>query len=108
MESELRWIARDIVEALRANGFTKEEQPNRQIIALGEEVGEFLGAYRRWTGQARRTGTEREAQLELADVVITAYVTATELGWDLDAIVRDKASNIFQRGWREDANNPTK
>jgi NTP pyrophosphatase (non-canonical NTP hydrolase) len=98
-ESELHWIARDIVRELRKHGFTAEAQPNRQILALAEEVGEFVGAYRRWTGQARRTGTETDAKFELADIVITAYVTAAELGWDLDAIVRLKAATIFTRGW---------
>lgn len=73
----------------------------RQVLNLAEEVGEFVGAYRRWTGQARRSGTETEARIELADVVITAYVTAAEAGWDLDADIRTKLDVVFTRGWRE-------
>lgn len=91
--------AREIVKHLRANNFAKETSPDRQALALAEEVGEFVGAYRRWSGQARRTGTEQEVRAELADVVITAFVTAEEQGWDLDADIAAKLDIILTRGW---------
>jgi NTP pyrophosphatase (non-canonical NTP hydrolase) len=79
--------AREIVKELRANGFTYEDQPQRQNVALLEEVGEFAGAYRRFAGWARRDGTFDDMVTELADVVITCYVTAAERNWDIDSPV---------------------
>lgn len=73
-------IAAEIVDQLRANGFPTEQAVQRQLLALAEEAGEFVGAYRRCAGMARRCGTAHEVRAELADVVITAYVTAAELG----------------------------
>lgn len=74
----------------------------RQVLALAEEAGEFVGAYRRWSGQARRTGTEAEMFSELADVVITAYVTAREFDCDLDEWCEKKLDKVYTRGWRDD------
>ena len=71
------------------------------MLALAEEAGEFTAAYRRWAGLARRTGTWHDVEAELADVVITAYVTAHVLGIDLDAASRAKTDVVFTRGWRE-------
>lgn len=98
------WMAEravEIVKHLRDNGFAVEGSLTRQVLVLAEEVGEFVGAYRRWSGQARRPGTAEEMHAELADVVITAYVTAEEMGIDLDEVMRAKLSVIFTRGWRE-------
>jgi NTP pyrophosphatase (non-canonical NTP hydrolase) len=81
--------------------FTPGALPVQQVLALAEEAGEFTAAYRRWAGMARRTGTWDEVEAELADVVITAYVTATVLGIDLDAAARAKTAVIFTRGWRQ-------
>ncbi len=111
------WLAlqaREIVHHLRANGFA-DDGGIRQGLNLAEEAGEFveaaltvsaqtgrfIGAFRRWKGLARRSSTEAEARSELADVVITAYVTAAELGWDLDAEIDKKLRVILSRGWRE-------
>jgi NTP pyrophosphatase (non-canonical NTP hydrolase) len=68
---------------LHANGF-EPDGGVRQALNLLEEAGELVGAYRRWTGRARRAGTEQDFRLELADVVITAFVTAAEAGYRLD------------------------
>ena len=99
----LRALAHLIVENLRANGFPAETAPNRQVLALAEECGEFVGAYRRWSGQARRSGTAEEMRAELAEVVITAFVAAEELGIDLDKVITEKADVVLTRGWREQA-----
>ncbi len=80
---DLNDTAKVIVGHLRDNGFLADGGEG-QILNLAEEAGEFVGAYRRWTGRARRTGTEQEAQAELADVVITAYVTAASMGGTLN------------------------
>ena len=81
--------------------FTPGALPVQQVLAVAEEAGEFTAAYRRWAGMARRTGTWDEVTAELADVVITAYVTAAVLGIDLDAAWRAKAAVVFTRGWRQ-------
>lgn len=100
---DLRELARVIVGHLRDNGFPAEGAANLQVLALAEECGEFVGAYRRWSGQARRSGTAEEMHAELADVVITAFVTAAELGIDLDQVITEKANVVLTRGWREQA-----
>lgn len=100
---DLRELARVIVGHLRDNGFPAEGAANRQVLALAEECGEFVGAYRRWSGQARRAGAAEDMHAELADVVITAFVTAEEMGIDLDKVITDKANVVLTRGWREQA-----
>lgn len=97
-------VALRIVQHLRENGFTLEEQPDRQALALGEETGEFLQAYRQWRGMARRNDkTVEDVKSELADVIITAYVTAAERGWDIDRVIEEKTLDIFTRGWRDES-----
>jgi NTP pyrophosphatase (non-canonical NTP hydrolase) len=94
-------MAAQVAKQLRAHGFPAAGAVQRQVLALAEEAGEFVGAYRRWSGQARRTGTAADMRAELADVVITAYVTAHELNFDLDAAIADKLDVVFTRSWRE-------
>ena len=89
-----------IADRLREH-FDPGTLPVQQALALAEEAGEFTAAYRRWAGLARRTGTWDDVCAELADVVITAYITAAVLGIDLDAAWRAKARVILTRGWRE-------
>jgi NTP pyrophosphatase (non-canonical NTP hydrolase) len=81
--------------------FNPDTLPVQQVLALAEEAGEFTAAYRRWAGLARRSGPWHDVEAELADVVITAYVTAHVLGIDLDAATRAKTDVVFTRGWRE-------
>jgi hypothetical protein len=106
----LAYTAEEIVLGLRSAGFKADEGPIRQVLALAEEAGECVGAYRRWSGMARRTDTFEHFMEELADVVITAYVTAAELKAnghpaDLDYYIQGKLSVVFSRGWREDTDN---
>lgn len=91
--------ARAITRALEAEGFAP--MATMQVIALAEEVGEFVGAARRHLGMARRSGSRKEVEEELADVVITAFVTADVFGFELRHIIQDKLDIIFARGWRE-------
>ena len=81
--------------------FPRQEAPIRQVLALAEEAGEFVGAYRRWAGMARRTGPWSDVTAELADVVITAYLTAHVLGIDLDTACQHKAHIVHTRGWKD-------
>lgn len=75
-------IAGTIVAELRANGFNPHG-----VLCLAEEAGEAIGAFRRYAGRARRTGTLDELGAELADVVITSYVSAHAMLVDLDAVI---------------------
>ena len=92
--------AAEIHRQLRANGWT-DRLDLQQALALAEEAGEFVGAFRRWAGMARRPGPFADVEAELADVVVTAFVTADVLGIDLPAVVAAKLDVIFARGWRE-------
>jgi NTP pyrophosphatase (non-canonical NTP hydrolase) len=92
--------AAQLADRLREH-FDPATLPVQQVLALAEEAGEFTAAYRRWAGLARRTGPWDDVRAELADVVITAYITADVLGIDLDAAWRAKAEVVFTRGWRE-------
>lgn len=93
-------VAASLADRLREH-FDPATLPVQQVLALAEEAGEFTKAYRRWAGLARHTGPWHEVEAELADVVITAYVTAHVLGIDLDAAARAKTEVVFTRGWRE-------
>lgn len=84
-----------------AEHFPADQLPQQQVLCLAEEAGEFVGAYRRWAGMARRRGPWEDVRVELADVVLAAYVTAQVLGIDLDEAIREKAVDITTRGWRE-------
>lgn len=73
----------------------------QQVLCLAEEVGEFVAAFRRAVGMARRGGPWEHVEEELADVVIAAYVAGAVLGIDLDAAVAVKAQMVMARGLRE-------
>ena len=90
------WAA-DAAMALAEEGF----EPIDSVVHVGSEAGEFLGAWMRWAGRARRTDTEQAARFELADVVIAAYVVAEQNGWDLEQDVAEKWHIIRERGYRE-------
>jgi NTP pyrophosphatase (non-canonical NTP hydrolase) len=94
------------VAAFAATAHLREHFPAdtlalQQVLCLAEETGECVAAYRRWAGLARRTGEWEQVSAELADVVITAYVTADVLGFDLDAAWQAKAAVVLTRGWRD-------
>jgi NTP pyrophosphatase (non-canonical NTP hydrolase) len=76
-----------------------QDHGDRQFLALAEEVGEAIQQWRRNTNRARRLATGREVLDELADVVITAYVTAELIHYgDLDVAILDKLYAIEERG----------
>jgi NTP pyrophosphatase (non-canonical NTP hydrolase) len=98
--SDLKDLAAENTKKIREN-FPDNDLAIQQVLCLAEEAGEFVGAYRRWAGMARRTGPWGDVKAELADVVITAYVAANVLGIDLDAAWREKAAVVMSRGWRD-------
>lgn len=69
----------------------------RGVLCVAEEAGEFVAAYRRWAGLARRSGTREELEAEIADVVIAAWSAGTGLGIDMEAAVRRKAVTVLDR-----------
>jgi NTP pyrophosphatase (non-canonical NTP hydrolase) len=73
-----------------------------QALSVAEEAGELVGAYRRWSGRARRTGTIRELADEIADVLIVTAVFADRAGIDLHAAITAKLTVIYSRGWRDE------
>lgn len=83
----------------------EREFPNREqaapVLCVVEEAGEFAGAYRRATGQARRAGPWSDVEDELADTVIASYSAAKKLGIDLDAAIHRKGVKILSRGWKD-------
>ena len=101
---DLRTVARRLDTCLRANrrpGITDANTLDLQALCVAEEAGELVGAYRRWAGKARRTGTRRELEDEIADVLIVTAVFAERAGIDLDAAIAAKLAVIYTRGWRE-------
>jgi NTP pyrophosphatase (non-canonical NTP hydrolase) len=68
-------LAVEVVARLRALDYAGRED-ERQAVALVEEAGEFVGAYRRWAGMARRAGRWLDVELEAADVSISTHVLA--------------------------------
>jgi len=74
----------------------------RQVLAVTEAAGKFVGAYRRATSLARRPGAHAELRADLADVVIAAYVAAVTLDIDLDqAIAEQLTTQIPTPGWHQ-------
>jgi NTP pyrophosphatase (non-canonical NTP hydrolase) len=92
-------VIEEIVDKLQEH--FGEDLRAQQTIAMGEEAGEFLKAARRYMGMARKTGTFEEMSEELADVIITAYVTAEIFQIDLSSEVDNKLEVILSRGWKE-------
>ncbi len=70
-----------------------------RVMNVAGEAGEMAEAYRRLTGHARRTGTVEELSAEMADVVMTTYMAAHQLGIDLDAAISDKHAVVMTRGF---------
>lgn len=97
-------LTADINRKLAEAGFPESESLTRQMLAMGEEIGEFLGAVRRFHGMARRRGTWDDVLNEWADVVITAFVTANTLGLtrsQMETALQSKLDVIFSRGWHD-------
>lgn len=102
---DLQAIARGLSGSLRDHrreGITDQNALDVQMMCICEEAGELAGAYRRWTGRARRTGEFRDVEDELADVLIVTAVFADRLGVSIEEVIMRKLDVIYQRGWRED------
>lgn len=101
---DLQQIARELQDHLKANRREAMNDSNAldiQALCVAEEAGELVGAYRRWAGKARRTGTLAEVEAELADVLIVTAIFAEVIGIDIDKAVSAKLEKIYSRGWKE-------
>lgn len=101
----LKGIAREIDGPLLRN--RREEAAGAdpldvQALCVVEEAGELAGAYRRWAGKARRTGTLGALEDEVADVLIATAVFAHRAGIDIEEAVARKYRVICSRGWQEE------
>jgi NTP pyrophosphatase (non-canonical NTP hydrolase) len=100
--SELQQAAENIYAGVREKlGLDHEQMQIAQVLCVAEEAGEFVGAYRRFVGMARRNGPFSDVQNELADVVIAAYTAAEALGIDLEMAIDEKLGVVMTRGWKE-------
>lgn len=97
---DMRSIAYAIAMELEKKDFNGTAEI-RQVLALAEEVGEFVAAFRRWAGMARRISSFTEVSDELSDVVITSFVTAAVLNIDLVEAISNKVNVIYSRGWKD-------
>jgi NTP pyrophosphatase (non-canonical NTP hydrolase) len=102
MSATERAAAKELVRRLIDAGFNPETLDIQQALAVVEEAGEFAQAFRRWKGMARTTGTFDAVRLELADVVVTAYVMADVLGINLDEDVTNRIRAVLDRPMRKD------
>jgi NTP pyrophosphatase (non-canonical NTP hydrolase) len=102
---DLAAIAKELNKHLTANkrdDVTDENRLDVQAMCVAEEAGEFLGAYRRYTGRARRNGSLEDLEHEIADVLIATAVFAEQFGVDINQVVEDKLRIIYSRGWKEE------
>ncbi len=90
-------IARGIVDRIEGD-FPKNDLLVQQVLCLAEEAGEFVQAARRFMGMARTPGSFEDMKKELADVVLTSYVTAEVFGFSLDLEIANKLTEINDRG----------
>ena len=98
----MRALAATIHDNVTATlGLDGRQMMHAQVHCVAEEAGEFVGAFRRWIGMARRDGPFGDVEAELADVVISAYAAAHALGIDLDAAICAKADTVLTRGWKQ-------
>lgn len=103
--ADLARIARQLDHDLRANhreAITEANMLDVQALCVAEEAGELVGAYRRWAGKARRAGTLRDLEDEIADVLIVTATFAERAGIDLNQAIARKLTAIYTRGWREE------
>lgn len=99
--SENAKFAKEFLEAAHANNNNPLPPEWAQALNVAGEAGEFVEAYRRYTGNARREGSLEETSKELADVIISSYVMAERLGIDLDEHILAKQKEIMKRGFKD-------
>lgn len=84
-----------------AQYFSEDDEQPRQVACFMEEAGEFVGAWRRYYGWARRGGNLGEVSLEWADVIIAAFIAAEVIGIDPLKSLDAALEKIYTRGWKD-------
>jgi NTP pyrophosphatase (non-canonical NTP hydrolase) len=77
------------------------DHPEKPVLCVAEEAGEFVGAARRYHGYARRYGTIEQVAEEAADVIIATWIACFLLNIDIEKEVNKKWRKIFERSFRE-------
>lgn len=88
-------------------GASDTEWMDQQAMCVAEEAGEFVGAYRRWRGFARRAGSPEDVENELADVIVSTccmmelWLRKYPVGnpASITDLIATKLNMIFSRGW---------
>lgn len=107
---DLRTVAGQLTQIIDDHNrpeYANENPLTVQVLCASEEMGEMVGAYRRWAGLARRKGTKAELEDEVADVLISTAMFAHRVGIDIDTAIENKLEVIYSRGWREEDNLPS-
>src|SRR5208282_2947190 len=100
---DLNYIGQDLLVDLRSNLPYLNDGNVKDVTALclAEEAGELLGAYRRYSGRARRKGSLDDVRSEMADVLLNVAMLAHLLEIELEDAVESKLDIIYSRGWKE-------
>src|SRR5271154_297529 len=104
---DLNKIAGDLIPDMKLHipYLTDENILDIAALCIGEESGELLGAYRRYSGRARRNGSLDNVRMEMADVLINVGIMAECLGINLETVIEDKLKIVYSRGWKEESQN---
>jgi len=97
----LQQIAQDLNRVLDEQVPEQGHGLDQKAMCIAEEAGELVGAYRRWSGQARRAGTKQELAAEVADLIICTSSFAERAGIDISEAVSAKLEKIYSRGWKQ-------
>jgi len=89
----------DEIRYYAGQGASDDEWSDAQAMCVVEEAGEFIAAYRRARGFARRAGDRKEVTAELADVIISALLMFAVLDEDAQCHVKAKLFNVVSRGY---------
>lgn len=77
----------------------KDEPVTGQAMNVAGEAGEFLEAYRRYRGGARRAASGEEVLEELADVMISSTIMFLRMNAVPAPWITAKLKKIITRGW---------
>jgi NTP pyrophosphatase (non-canonical NTP hydrolase) len=100
--NQLVFFTEDLATVVRYHarqGASDEEWQDAQAMCVVEEAGEFIGAYRRWRGFARRDGSWNDVTKELSDVIIASLLMFAVMNEDAQCHVKAKLYEVISRGY---------
>lgn len=98
--NELPGITTDIRRRV-AEFFSEDDEQPRHVMCVAEKTGEFVQAWRRYYGWARRSGTLGEVSAEWADIIISAFIAADVIGIDPLKSLNAAIEKVYTRGWKD-------